>query len=561
MTSVIIIGGGIAGLTVAQELLNQNYKVKLIERNDIIGGLARTVQSSTNKVCPYEYSWRAYGQWYQNVFQLMKNIPFDNKQTVFDKLTILQGGKKTCDKKIPNYQNTFSKMPYNDLLKMFPTILQYFSSCNDRNIQIYSSIGLKDYIHQYHLSKKAEDLIGKIVGPYLGFDYHHASVYDLLYGFEMMFNNSSSEFEFSITSLPTNFAWFEPWVLHLKKKGLQLHLNTEVSKININNTNYIENIEIYSKSTNTTTILKANYYVNCTGPEVLEKLIKPYSSKPSINQWYNDIKLVAKYGRQIQLSIYYYVDKKIFLENTNTLAYLPNTPWLLMVLPTGHIWGDKYLSKYCNKNIKEVISVGICEPYVHGNLIKKPWSKCTQKEIEIEAWHQLINDHDFVNNICVEDNTSIKNVKIIEFKMWDSYIYKNGEINTYEPKWANNVNTRPHRPSDITPISNLFLAGSYSNTSTGIYSMESAAESGKKAAIALCKYDNKPYNIYLYNKKNTLFLKPIRSLDCFLYKYNLTYIKIFILLILFILVIYIIIIIKNNYYKINKRKIAKNSKK
>ena len=54
MTSVIIIGGGIAGLTVAQELLNQNYKVTLIERNDIVGGLARTVQSSKNKVCPYE---------------------------------------------------------------------------------------------------------------------------------------------------------------------------------------------------------------------------------------------------------------------------------------------------------------------------------------------------------------------------------------------------------------------------------------------------------------------------------------------------------------------------
>ena len=34
MTLVIIIGVGIAGLTAAHELLNQNYKVILIERNN-----------------------------------------------------------------------------------------------------------------------------------------------------------------------------------------------------------------------------------------------------------------------------------------------------------------------------------------------------------------------------------------------------------------------------------------------------------------------------------------------------------------------------------------------
>jgi len=31
--------------------------------------------------------------------------------------------------------------------------------------------------------------------------------------------------------------------------------------------------------------------------------------------------------------------------------------------------------------------------------------------------------------------------------------------------------------------------------------MEGSAESSKKAAIALCKYDNKQNNIYLYNKE------------------------------------------------------------
>ena len=56
MKHIIIIGGGISGLTAAHELIEQNYKVTLIERNDQVGGLARTYQNKKNKTCPYEYS-------------------------------------------------------------------------------------------------------------------------------------------------------------------------------------------------------------------------------------------------------------------------------------------------------------------------------------------------------------------------------------------------------------------------------------------------------------------------------------------------------------------------
>ena len=49
MNNVVVIGGGIAGMTVSHELINLGYDVTLIERNDIVGGLARTKQSKTPK--------------------------------------------------------------------------------------------------------------------------------------------------------------------------------------------------------------------------------------------------------------------------------------------------------------------------------------------------------------------------------------------------------------------------------------------------------------------------------------------------------------------------------
>lgn len=543
MKHVIIIGGGIAGLTTAHELVEQNYRVTLIERNKIVGGMARTVQDASKKICPYEYSWRAYGQWYQNVYNIMKRIPFNDNETVFDKLVVLQGGPKTCSKKIPEYNDTFSKMPLKDYLTILPILIQFSCSCDERNRKKFSKIGLRDFIHENKLSKEAENLIGKIVGPYLGFDYHHASVYDLLYSGEMMSTNSDKQYDFSITSLPTNYAWFEPWIRFLQSKGVSILMDTEITNLTLNTCNQIDNIRVIDRSVipHTVQSMHADYYVVCTGPEILKALLHPYKLYKPIQTFYHDIRTVADNGRQIQLSVYYYLDTKIFLENKNTLAYLPNTPWLLMVLPTGHIWGDAYMSKYCDKRIKEVVSVGICEPYVNGLLIKKPWSQCTRDEIRIEAWYQLIHDADFRNNVCVENDRPLDDVSIVQFTMWDSFIYKNGHMDTYEPKWANNVNTVEYRPGPITPMPNLFVAGSYSNTSTGTYSMESAAESGKIAAKAVCKMDRRNENIYLHTKQRYAITYPMRVIDTIFYKKNISYSAFITIIILFIL-----------FWKINK---------
>lgn len=515
-TKIIIIGGGIAGLTAAHELIDKGYSVTLFERNPIVGGLARTYQNEKNKICPIEYSWRAYGRWYQNVFHIQKQIPFNSSQTVFDQLVTLQGGKKTCDKQIINYEKTLSTMPMSDKVKLFSTLLSFLCSCKPRNIDNYSHISLRQFLKDKNVSKITEDLVGKIVGPYLGFDYHNSSLYDLLYVGEMMRLNSRRDYEFSITKYPTNYAWFDPWVRYLKEKGLSIFVNTEVDKIIVEN-NTIQ--KLITKQNNKYKTHTADYYINATGPEILEKLISPYRSL--YPKFYNDINMCKINGAQIQLSVYYYINKKIFLDRENTLAYLPDSPWLLMILSTGHIWGDDYMDKYCDDNIKEIISVGICEPYVDGLLIKKPWSQCSKKEIEIEAWHQLTNNKSFTDNICIEDNTPISDIEIIDFKMWDSYKYDGKNMSSDEPKWANNVNTSQYRPGPSTPVNNLVLAGSYTDTSTGCYSMESACESGKLAATKVLKINNNNNNnIYIHKKESLALTKPIRYIDCLIYNRN-----------------------------------------
>ena len=546
MVKIIVLGGGIAGMTVCHELHKYGYDITLIERNDILGGLARTYQNENDKLCPYEYSWRAYGRWYQNVYDIMKRIPFNDpndslSNSVFGNVIELKGGKETCFKKIPKYDN-FADIPTADYIKLLPLITTYFSQCDQNNIDKFATIGIKQFIKENGISDIGEMHIGKILGPYLGMDYNSASVYDVMYAYEMMSSNESSEYSFSITKYPTNYAWFDPWEKFLLNKNIIIQKNTEVTKI-FTRSDLIDSVETYDKITKKYQRIRADYFISCLSPESIFKLMYANTYLKSIDlttKLYN----VSKNGRQIQLSVYYYLDTKLFLSNNTSLAYLPNTPWLLMVLPTGHIWGNAYLKKYCNDSIKEIISVGICQPYNKGLLIKKSWSECTVDEIRQEAWYQLVNDPDFSQNVCIgrKNSKKITDVKILDFKMQPSYKFsdKTKKLDTYEPKWANNINTVQYRPDAVTEINNFFIAGAYTNTSTGLYSMESAVESGKIAAMSLYTlHTGEKSDIYIHIKQKNQWFAMIRYIDQIFYETDITCIcLIFIILLCVLYMIY-----------------------
>ncbi len=70
---VNIYGCGLAGLTVAHELVEKGFQVEIFEKAPIGGGMARSFRYSND--VPTEHSMRAYGPFYKNVFDIMKRIP------------------------------------------------------------------------------------------------------------------------------------------------------------------------------------------------------------------------------------------------------------------------------------------------------------------------------------------------------------------------------------------------------------------------------------------------------------------------------------------------------
>ena len=77
--NILVFSGGIAGLTVAHELINKGFNVTVVEKDNILGGMARSRRETNN--IPSEHSWRGYAPFYNNAFDIMKQILLNNNLT------------------------------------------------------------------------------------------------------------------------------------------------------------------------------------------------------------------------------------------------------------------------------------------------------------------------------------------------------------------------------------------------------------------------------------------------------------------------------------------------
>ena len=80
MTTVIVIGGGVAGMSAAHELIERGYTVRVFERQDLPGGKARSVSvdgtgTEGRKDLPGEHGFRFFPRFYRHIIDTMDRIP------------------------------------------------------------------------------------------------------------------------------------------------------------------------------------------------------------------------------------------------------------------------------------------------------------------------------------------------------------------------------------------------------------------------------------------------------------------------------------------------------
>lgn len=81
---VAIFGAGIAGLSAAHELVRRGHRVSVYEAEAEAGGFFRSARRRDKRNLPTEYSWHGMGPWYHNLFDLLRQIPFDESGSIYD---------------------------------------------------------------------------------------------------------------------------------------------------------------------------------------------------------------------------------------------------------------------------------------------------------------------------------------------------------------------------------------------------------------------------------------------------------------------------------------------
>ncbi|MGO4424686.1 FAD-dependent oxidoreductase, partial [Streptomyces sp. MCAF7] len=79
--TVAVLGGGVSGLSAAQELAERGFSVTVYERNRILGGKARSMDvpgtgSGGRRALPGEHGFRFFPGFYRNLPDTLRRIPF-----------------------------------------------------------------------------------------------------------------------------------------------------------------------------------------------------------------------------------------------------------------------------------------------------------------------------------------------------------------------------------------------------------------------------------------------------------------------------------------------------
>lgn len=492
MPKVIIMGGGIGGLTVAHELVaykKSGYEIHLYERHDKIGGMARSgLKNRGDVLLPTEYCWRIYGPNYNNLRDILKQIPLEHdlSKTVHDNLVNISNYLIADQQAIVHMNNrpgtlfdlrrVFKKVPLKQKLQVLNKILYCFLISTKR-LNSLDKLSWSNYINPDNsLCHDMKKYIIDIMGPYLGAEAAKVNVPSVAKTLESFkFLNRP----ISVLNGPTSEVWFDHWKAYLESNGVTFHLNSEI-------------IDIHEEDNQIKDIILANN-TKITGDIFFCSL--PVESVARIDSFkIPDIKELAKRSYQLMMSIQLYFDKKINLPYKNTAMYIPDSPWQLVIEPQGSIWNKNY------DGIADFWSIGLCDPIQLGLLIKKPFVECSHEEIKQEVWYQ-ISQSEFNQYLHLDT------VQIIDYNVWDTYIFNGKKLDTYEPKFSTNQGTFYLRPKNETHFKNMYFATAYTKTDTDMFEMESAAESGRRAAKILEK------SIQVVGIDRPLFFSPYRFVD------------------------------------------------
>lgn len=547
---VVILGGGVAGLSAAHELLERGFAVEVFEKLKIPGGKARSIPvlegvgrhrsknehiaafearqaaTSSRQHVPGEHGFRFFPNFYRHITDTLSRIPTGDG-TVFDNLVdttqVLIASYDKTGIELPSrfpanvYELTNAlkvflwgisprnDIPYADIEHFAGCVWRIITSCEERRFDEYEKMDWWDFVGAQERSEAYRKLLAiGITRSLVAAKARMASVktigdifVQLLFG--IVAPGIAPD---RLLNGPTNQVWIEPWLNHLTGMGLTYHLDAEVTEIHVGG-GRIESATVRARDK----MMRAtgDWFVGALPVERMAPLITPAMKAldPSLAN-------LAPLSNSVQWmnGIQFYLLRDVPITRGHIIFI--DSPWALTAVSQRQFWTSIDFADWGDGRTRGILSVDISQWDTPG-FDGKAAIDCTRQEIANEIWLQLKRSLNVGGATLLRDED-------LHFWFLDPDIADDpshpSRRSDVEPLLVNNANTWRLRPEAGTAIPNFVLASDYVRTYTDLATMEGANEAARRAVNAILdRSGSEAPRCAVWNLHEPDALAPFRAYD------------------------------------------------
>ncbi|HSV38155.1 MAG TPA: FAD-dependent oxidoreductase [Nocardioidaceae bacterium] len=503
--TVAILGGGMAGLAAAHELAERGFKVTIFEPT-AWGGKARSIPvkgtaTAGRKALPGEHGFRFFPGFYHCTPDTMRRIPYGaHGKTVGDRLVSSTGGKflrgdgrldafvfgigpdPEALLSVDGMQKFLTEnlsgqgIPPQELAYFVTRLLVFLTSSTERRFGQWENVSWWDFVGAETRSKEYQHVLAAgLTRNLVAAKETVASTRTIgtmgeAFVYNIMGQGNDGDLD-RILDLPTNEAWIQPWMKHLRALGVQTvfghglhHYEMRAGEVDA-----IWTVDANGRKHRHV----ADWYVSAMPVERARRFWTPgmRARAPELSR-------TDRLRTDWMVGIQYFLKEKV--ELTRGHITFVDSPWALTALTQGQFWKLRdFADDYGDGKAVDCLSVDISNWDAPGILYGKPAKRCSPGEVAREVMAQ-IRRHDTARAQLPKG--IVHSWHLDPGVRWHA---GRGRNTNDTPLLINTAGSWKDRPGVTTRIPNLLLAGDYVKTNIDLATMEGANESGRRVANAL----------------------------------------------------------------------------
>ena len=258
--TVVVIGAGVGGLTAAHELVERGFDVHVYERRAFAGGKAASVRvkspTQRDPGLPGEHGFRFFPSWYRHLPDTLKKIPFRGRReyyegaTVHDNLVAADVNLLTWHDRDPvplpmhaprsagevGALAGFVKglqglgLAQSEVTFFLAKLMNFMMTPEEVRVREFQKITWWDYVEAASRSDAYKSLVSATTRTMVAAKATEACAYTIgKLALRTLFDSVTNVDR--VLNGPTNEVWIDPWVAHLKSRGVVFHFGKELESI------------------------------------------------------------------------------------------------------------------------------------------------------------------------------------------------------------------------------------------------------------------------------------------------------------------------------------------